>query len=307
MKNFRLIVFISSVLFCISPLSSPPLGLLLGLLLSQTIGHPFLKQNSRLTKILLQLSVIGLGFGMNLFEAAKAGKEGFLFTICSISITLAGGLILGKLLKIDQKISYLLSAGTAICGGSAIAAVGPIIDAKEEQMSVALGTVFILNALALFIFPMIGSDLGLSQYKFGMWAAIAIHDTSSVVGAAQKYGPQALQVAATVKLERALWIIPLSFVTALVFKNKKSPVHIPYFIFIFIAAMTLNTFLPFLHPANEMIVMAAKKGMTITLFLIGAGLSRTALRTVGFKPLLLGIILWVFISAGSLFVIETVI
>ena len=302
-ENVKKAIFLLAALACFTPFIDPPLGLLLGLLLSQTIGHPFIQHNKKATKILLQVCVVGLGFGMNLFEAMKAGKEGFLFTVASISITMLAGLFFGRIFKIGEKITYLIAAGTAICGGSAIAAVSPLIDAKEEEISVSLGTVFILNSIALLLFPIIGHALFMSNGQFGLWSAIAIHDTSSVVGAAQKYGEEALKIATTVKLERALWIIPLSFVTALVFRKNTGKVNIPWFIFLFVAAMALNTLLPAMQPMSHYIVLVAKKGLTLTLFLIGAGLTRKTLQAVGFKPFLLGILLWVIISVGSLAVI----
>ncbi|MDQ3020797.1 MAG: putative sulfate exporter family transporter [Bacteroidota bacterium] len=303
-KNERAskIIFIAGILFCLLPFVDPPIALLLGILLSQVNGLPFASYHAKLVKILLQISVVGLGFGMNLFEAAKAGKEGFLFTIATIALTFLVGIFLGRLFKIDKKIAYLISTGTAICGGSAIAAVSPVIGAKPEQISVSLGTVFILNSVALLIFPFIGHLFDLSQPQFGLWAAIAIHDTSSVVGAAAKYGTEALQIATTVKLERALWIIPLSLITAWAFRNKKSKINIPYFIFFFVGAMALNTFLPQFH-TGQIILLIARKGLTVTLFLIGSGLTAATLKAVGIKPLLLGIILWVLISVCSLLVI----
>ncbi len=299
----RKIIFILCVLFCILPFVDPPIALLLGIVFSQIFKNPFSKYNNRLTKILLQVSVVGLGFGMNLFEAAKAGKEGFIFTISTIVLTLIAGIFLGRLLKIDRIITFLISTGTSICGGSAIAAVSPIVGAKPEQMSVSLGIVFILNSVALFIFPLIGHFFDLSQSQFGLWSAIAIHDTSSVVGAAAKYGNEALKIATTVKLERALWIIPLSLFTAIFFKNKTGNLNIPYFIFFFIGAMALNTFIPQLQSTGLIILAIAKKGLTITLFLIGTGLSRENLKTIGLKPLMLGLILWILISVCSLIVI----
>lgn len=301
----RKIIFFVCLLICLLPFVDPPVALLLGIVLSQTIGHPYAKQNGKLTKIFLQVSVVGLGFGMNLFEAAEAGKEGLIFTICTIVLTFAAGILLGKYFKINDKIAYLISSGTAICGGSAIAAVSPVIGAKAEQMSVSLGTVFILNSIALFVFPLIGYFFNLTQTQFGLWSAIAIHDTSSVVGAAAKYGSEALQTATTVKLERALWIIPLSFVTAVAFRNRNSKITIPYFIFFFVIAMAINTFIPQLHSAGQVVLMLARKGLTITLFLIGAGMTRESLKAVGLKPLLLGIILWILISVVSLMVIMT--
>jgi len=299
----RKIIFIVCLLACLLPFIDPPIALLMGIILSQINGHPFAKYNSKVTKILLQASVVGLGFGMNLFEAAKAGQEGLIFTIATILITFTAGILLGKYFKIDNKIAYLITSGTAICGGSAIAAVSPVIGAKPEQMSVSLGTVFILNSIALFIFPLIGYFFKLTEPQFGLWSAIAIHDTSSVVGAAAKYGTEALKIATTVKLERALWIIPLSFVTALAFRNKETRISIPYFIFFFIAAMALNTFIPQMQSAGQVILMIAKKGLTVTLFLIGSGLTAASLKAVGIKPFLLGVILWILISVCSLIVI----
>ncbi|PXV67387.1 putative integral membrane protein (TIGR00698 family) [Dysgonomonas alginatilytica] len=300
-KFLKKAVFILLVILCLFPFVEPPVALLAGFILSFTIGHPYLHLNSKATKILLQASVVGLGFGMNLFEAMEAGKEGLIFTVSSIVLTLGFGLLLGKLFHISKKTSVLVSSGTAICGGSAIAAMVPIIDANEEETSVSLGVIFVLNSVALFIFPVIGHLLSMTQEQFGLWSAIAIHDTSSVVGAAHKYGEEALKIATTIKLERALWIIPLSFVTALLYRKGK--VSIPYFIFLYVIAMVINTFVPAIQYVSPAIVMVAKRGLTLTLFLIGAGLSKEALKNIGIKPLLQGIILWVFISVMSLVVI----
>lgn len=288
---------------CLTPFIDQSLALLLGLIFSQTLGHPFLTHNKKITKTLLQYSVVGLGFGMNLFDAMKAGQEGFVFTISSIAVILVLGFVIGKALSIKRNTTLLISSGTAICGGSAIAAISPVIDAKEDEISVSLGVVFILNAIALFIFPSIGHYLNLTQHQFGVWSAIAIHDTSSVVGAAQKFGEEALQVATTIKMERALWIIPLSLGMALVFKSDKNKISIPYFILFFVAAMAINTYFPQTHEIGKYIVLIAKKGLTLTLFLIGAGLTREALKSVGLKPLLLAVILWGVISVASLAVI----
>ena len=210
------------------------------------------------------------------------------------------GLLVGKLFKINRNTRLLIASGTAICGGSAIAAVSPIIDAKEDEISISLGTVFILNSLALLIFPFVGHYFNLSQQQFGLWSAIAIHDTSSVVGTASQYGSEALKIATTVKLERALWIIPLSIVVAIFYRGQKNKIKIPWFILLFVVAMLINTFLPVLHSITPVIVLIARKGLTITLLLIGAGLSRKAIKNVGAMPLLLGILLWVFISVGSI-------
>lgn len=299
----REIVFILAVLLCLSPLITPPLALLLGFIIAQFIGHPYLHLNHKATSILLQVSVVGLGFGMNVTSAMKAGKEGIIFTIVSIIGTLIIGFLMGKFLKIEKKTSYLISAGTAICGGSAIAAISPVIKAEEKQISVALGTIFILNSIALLLFPAIGHSFHLTQSQFGLWCAIAIHDTSSVVGAASKYGPQALEIATTVKLARALWIIPVAFLSTLLFKNKGGKIKIPYFIGLFVLAMIANTYSTFVQHYSSYLTTIAKAGLTLTLFLIGSGLNRKVLKSVGFRPLLQGIILWIIISATSLWVI----
>jgi len=296
-------IFLIVAIACLTPFVEPPVALFLGIVLAQLVGNPHEKYNHKATSLLLKISVVGLGFGMNAMEAAQAGKQGILFTVASISLTFLIGLAAGKLMAINKKTAILISTGTAICGGSAIAAVAPVIGAKENEISVSLATVFILNSIALLIFPPIGNWFHLSQSQFGMWAAIAIHDTSSVVGAAHKFGAQALQIATTVKLERALWIIPVSFIMALAFKSSKNKIKIPWFIFFFVVAMFLNTFLSQLHQFDQGIVYAAKRGLTLTLFLIGAGLTRNALNTVSFRPMVLGVLLWVMISVSSLFVI----
>ena len=302
-KNLSQIKFVICALACLTPYVSPPIALLLGFAFSQIFTNPFIKYNNKITNYLLQFSVVGLGFGMNLFEAAEAGKQGLIFTVASILITLLLGIVLGKLLSLKKNTTVLISSGTAICGGSAIAAISPVIDAQEDEMSVSLGTVFILNAIALFIFPLIGHYFELSQHQFGLWAAVAIHDTSSVVGAAHKYGEEALQIATTVKMERALWIIPLSLILAVIFKKKTNKIKIPYFILFFVVAMVINTFVPATKEISPYLVLVAKRGLTLTLFFIGAGLTRSALKNVGIKPFLLGLILWIFISTSSLWVI----
>lgn len=301
----REVIFLLAVVLCLSPLISPPIALLMGLIIAQFIGHPYLHLNHKATHILLQVSVVGLGFGMNVTSALKAGKEGILYTIVSIIGTLVIGFFMGKFLKIEKKTSYLISTGTAICGGSAIAAISPVIKAEEKQISVALGTIFILNSAALFLFPFIGHQLNLSQSQFGMWCAIAIHDTSSVVGAASKYGPQALEIATTVKLARALWIIPVAFLSTFIFKNKESKIKIPYFIGLFVLAMIANTYIPFVQQYNHYLTNIAKAGLTLTLFLIGCGLNRKTISSVGFKPLIQGVILWVIIATAALWAVTT--
>ena len=297
------IVFVLAIIFCLTPLASPPIALAVGLVLALTIGHPYIHLNHKATKILLQVSVVGLGFGMNLGKIMQVGKEGIMFTIVSIFGTLTLGFLIGKWLSIHKKTSHLIASGTAICGGSAIAAVGPILNASDQEMSVALGTVFILNSIALFIFPIIGHILKLTQTQFGFWAGIAIHDTSSVVGAAAKYGNAALQIATTVKLARALWIVPVALLTSFLFKGKSKKISIPYFIFLFILASILRTYISQVAAVSEHIVHAAETGLTITLFLIGAGLSKNVIKSVGVKPLVQGIILWAIISVSSLMII----
>lgn len=281
---------------------TPPVALFLGLAFALLCGQAHPKFNKKTSKYLLQYSVVGLGFGMNLHAALASGKEGMEFTILSVVGTMLIGWFIGrKVLKVDRDTSYLISSGTAICGGSAIAAVGPVLQAKDSEMSVALGTIFVLNAIALFVFPVIGHWLGMSQHEFGTWAAIAIHDTSSVVGAGAAYGEEALKVATTIKLTRALWIIPLAFVTSFLFKSKGQKVSIPWFIFFFILAMVVNTYLLAGAPqVGQIINHIARKGLTITLFFIGASLSRDVLKSVGVKPLVQGVLLWMVISLGTL-------
>ena len=301
--TLRQLVFGLLLVFCLTPWASPPIALALGLLLAQSIGNPFSSQTKKATARLLQFSVIGLGFGMNAHAAVQAGKEGIIFTVVSIFGTLLLGFLVGRWLGLGRHVVHLISCGTAICGGSAIAAIGPVLRAKEEEMSVALGTVFVLNALALFAFPPIGHALAMTQHQFGLWCAIAIHDTSSVVGAAAAYGNQALAVATAVKLARALWIIPVALGTALVFRQKGVKITIPYFIFGFVAAMLVNTFVPAAQPWGPVLVRLAKIGLTVTLFFIGAGLSVKVVRSVGAKPYVLGAVLWLIISASSLYLI----
>lgn len=282
---------------------SPAVALFMGIALALTIGAPYPKANKKVSKYLLQAAVVGLGFGMNLHSALAAGREGMLFTIVSVVGVMILGVTLGRLLKVNPKNAYLISSGTAICGGSAIAAVSPIIDADENDTSLALATIFILNAIALFIFPPIGHALGLSEQQFGTWAAIAIHDTSSVVGAGAAYGQEALQVATTIKLTRALWIFPLALVSILVFRSKGKKIAIPWFILMFIGAMLLNTYLNIPQQISSIVVMLSKKALGVTLFLIGCGLSVGAIKKVGAKPLVLGILLWAIISVATLLVV----
>lgn len=298
--SFREVIFIGTALLCLHPQVSPPTALLLGLVLAQCIGHPYLHLNAKASHFLLQVSIVGLGFGINLSQALKAGKTGVGLTMLSISSVLLLGIFIGKIAKIDKKVAYLISVGTAICGGSAIAAVSPAIKAEEKQVSIALGTIFILNAIALFAFPAIGHCLNLSQSQFGLWCAIAIHDTSSVVGAASKYGQNALEIATTVKLLRAIWIIPLVLLSSMLFKNKDRKIKVPYFIGWFALAVMVNTYSPAMKQYGHYLVSFAKSGLALSLFLIGSGLSYSALKSVGFRPLLQGAVLWVCVSGLSL-------
>lgn len=292
------------VLLCASAFVSPAVALLMGIVLALAFGNPYPKFSKKGSKIALQVSVVGLGFGMNLYESLAAGKEGMLFTIVSVIGVMCIGVLLGKWLKIDKKNAYLISTGTAICGGNAIAAVGPVIKADDDQMSISLATIFILNAIALFIFPPIGEWIGLSQQQFGMWAAIAIHDTSSVVGAGAAYGEEALKVATTVKLTRALWIIPLAIASSFIFRSQGRKISIPWFILLFVVAMVLNTFLPIPEALTGGIVMVSRKILCMTLFLIGSGLSVASIKKVGVKPLGLGVLLWFIISVVTLLVVS---
>ena len=292
-------LFFVGLILAASGLISPPIALLGGLIYGFGLAHPFHVESKRLAKFLLQASVVALGFGMNLHEVVHAGRSGFLYTAVSITVAMLLGLGLGYLIHVGEKPAFLISAGTAICGGSAIAAVGLIAEANEEEMAVALGSVFILNSVALFLFPFIGSLLHMTQAQFGLWSALAIHDTSSVVGATAKYGPTALAVGTTIKLARALWIVPLSFVTALTLKSK-ARVQWPWFIFIFCLAALMNTVLPAWNHAFSALNQLGKSGLTVTLFLIGTGLNRKTVQRVGFRPLFQGLILWTIVGTSTL-------
>ena len=306
------IAFVVLILAACCPNVASWMALMAGIVYAFIFGGPaFPKFAKKTQKYLLQGCVVGLGFGMNLQAALASGKDGMMFTIISVAAVMILGFIVGKILKVDTKTSYLVSSGTAICGGSAIAAVAPVVDADDKQMSVSLGTIFVLNALALLIFPPLGHYLELSNQQFGEWAAIAIHDTSSVVGAAAAYSDESLQVAAMVKCTRALWILPLALVTMLFFRKNSGKGKldvIPWFIFLFAIAMVINTYL---FPAigvpsavGTTIVTIAKRGFAITLFLIGTGLSKAALQKCGAKPFIQGVILWAAIGVGSLLAIK---
>lgn len=295
---FFLLLFIS-----FTPWVSASLALVLGILFALIIKNPYEKEAAKAVKLTLKIAVVGLGFGMNFYSAINAGKDGMILTIITIVLVLFLGYWVGKWLNMSRKTSCLVSSGTAICGGSAIAAVAPILKSSEKETSVALATIFVLNAIALFIFPLIGHALDLSQYEFGLWSAVAIHDTSSVVGAASQYGEEALEVATTVKLGRALWIIPLTLFISVIHRNKESKIKIPYFILLFIAAMLISTFVPQLSSVYEWISYLSKRLLVATLFLIGTGISLKTIQTVGFKSLGLGVVLWIIVSVVSLFLI----
>ena len=283
---------------------SPPIALCAGILYGLALTHPFAADSKALSKFLLQASIVALGFGMNLHEVLKAGRSGFIYTALGITFAMLAGLAIGKFLSVRGTTSYLISTGTAICGGSAIAAVGPILHASEEEMAISLGTVFILNSIALFTFPAIGRALQLSQPQFGLWAALAIHDTSSVVGAATRYGTEALIIATTVKLARALWIVPLAFFTAAI-KRDKSKITIPWFILFFFLAAVVNTYGPQDTHLSQSFFTLGKLGLTATLFLIGTSISRNTLKEVGWRPLAQGVLLWLLVGAASLYFIRT--
>lgn len=313
-------IFIAGVIVTASSFVSPPFALALGILFGLTVAHPFPRESKTMSTWLLQASVVGLGFRMDLEQVIRAGRSGFLYTLLGISFALLLGTGLGRLLRVPGKSSLLISTGTAICGGSAIAALGPIIQAGEEQMAVSLATVFVLNSVALFIFPGIGAALRMTQSQFGLWAALAIHDTSSVVGAAAKYGPEALAVGTTVKLARALWIVPLSLAAAALRRSAasspgapagagssaaaKPKIQWPWFIGLFCLAAVVNTYVPAGARVYAALSTAAKIGLTVTLFLIGSGISRGSLRQVGVRPLLQGVLLWIAVGLASLWLIR---
>jgi uncharacterized integral membrane protein (TIGR00698 family) len=296
-------IFVVGILLAGSGFASPPLALALGLAFGLFFHHPYKNESRKLSKLLLHASVVGLGFGMNLQEVIRAGRHAFLYTLLSISFTMVVGAALGTLFSVQRTSAFLISTGTAICGVSAIAAVGPVSGATQEQMAVSLATVFVLNSAGLLIFPGLGRMLGLNQVQFGLWAALAIHDTSSVVGAAAKYGTVALSVGTTVKLARALWIVPVTIGTA-VARRSKARIQWPWFIALFVLAAVCNTYAPSSALAYGMLSRLARLALTATLYLIGSGISREALKRVGQGPLLQGIVLWFLVSVGSLWIIR---
>ncbi|MGH9742526.1 MAG: YeiH family protein [Candidatus Acidiferrum sp.] len=297
------IIFVLALVLSFTGFISPPLALTIGIIFGLSFTHPFASVARKSARILLQVCVVALGFGMNLYAVIKVGRSGFVYTAMGISFALLMGLTLGRILRVRGNSSFLITAGTAICGGSAIAAIGPILHADDEEMAVSLGTVFILNSVALLLFPLIGVLLHLSQTQFGLWAALAIHDTSSVVGAAAKYGKEALIVGTTVKLARALWIVPLALATAAV-KHSKSRIKLPWFILFFCLAAILNTYVPVISRLSHYLFALGRLGLTATLFLIGTGISRATLKEVGWRPMLQGILLWLVVGVTSLYFIR---
>lgn len=300
MKRISQYLFFIIPILCLFPFFSPPLALFCGIVLSLIGIHSPIPNTGKLTKYLLQASIVLMGFGMSLTEVLETGKTGFVITAVTVFVTFLVGILLGKIFKVDKTISLLVSGGTSICGGSAIAAIAPVINAKNNQISFALVVIFVLNAIALFIFPMIGHWLNMDQTHFGYWAAIAIHDTSSVVGACATYGDVALQTGTTVKLTRTLWIIPLAFFISLMNRNKTSKIAIPWFILFFLLAIIAVTYIPGLDTINEYLVYLGRRGMTISLFFIGASIKLSEVKTVGIYPFLQGICLWIVISVLSL-------
>jgi uncharacterized integral membrane protein (TIGR00698 family) len=297
------VLFVAGLAFCVTPWASPPLALLAGLVFGAVASHPYPGESRQISKYLLQAAVVGLGFGMNLHQVLSAGRSGFLYTAVGIAFALMVGTAIARLVAVDRRAAFLISTGTAICGGSAIAAVGPVLGATEDEMSVSLGTVFLLNSVALLTFPAIGTALQLSQTQFGLWAALAIHDTSSVVGACAKYGAVALATGTTVKLARALWIVPITVATA-VKTGSKTRIQWPWFILFFCLAAMANTYLLAGLPVYQLLSQAGKLMLVFTLFLIGATLSPSALRKVGPRPLIQGVLLWIVVGVASLLMIR---
>jgi uncharacterized integral membrane protein (TIGR00698 family) len=300
-------IFYVGIIVSASGLIGPPLALAAGLAFGLSVAHPLYAESRGLSKFLLQAAVVCLGFGMNLKEVVHAGASGFLYTAISITFVLSLGVLLGRMLQVGKTQSLLISFGTAICGGSAIAAMGPILNANEEEMAVSLGTVFVLNSVALLLFPPIGHLLHFTQTQFGLWAALAIHDTSSVVGAAAKYGATALAVGTTVKLARALWIAPLAIATAML-KKSKAKVNWPWFILYFCVAAVVASYLPHYVPQSADLFSGlyrlGRAALTVVLFLIGAGINRNTLKEVGARPLVQGVVLWIIVASLSLWAIH---
>ncbi len=295
----RKLLFFGCLVFVLTRWATPPLALGCGLVFGLSFANPFPRQVPKLSKRLLQICVVGLGFSMNLHDVWQVGRSGFLYTILGIAFVMMAGMTLARLLKVTSNNGFLIAVGTAICGGSAIAAIGPVVEATDEEMSVSLSTVFILNSLALILFPVVGRALGLSQEQFGLWAALAIHDTSSVVGAGIKYGAVALAVATTVKLARAMWIAPVALIAA-AGKRQWSEIKWPWFILLFLGATIARSYLSGGAHLFNFAGSVSKTGLVLTLYLIGSCISRQSLRSVGPRPLIHGTLLWLIVAAISL-------
>lgn len=298
--NKTSLIFFAAAAFCLTPWVSSPSALVLGFILSSLGLVPQSIPTGRITKKLLAWSIVGLGFGIHLGEALSVTGKGIGLIVVTIFGTLLLGTLVARLINLNRSTGFLIAAGTSICGGSAIAAVAPAIKANDEETALALATVFVLNSIALFIFPVIGHALALDQHTFGTWAAIAIHDTSSVVGAASAYGEEALKIATTLKLARALWIIPVALISAMLFNNSGSKVKIPYFIFFYCLAILVSDYLPQFETLYQSVFVIAKRTLVVCLFLIGCSISVTKLRSAGAKPMLFGLGLWAVISLTSL-------
>jgi uncharacterized integral membrane protein (TIGR00698 family) len=296
-------VFLAVLLACCLPWCTPPVALAAGLFIGLAGLNPWPQQSFSVSKILLKISVVGLGFGMTSATVFQTGRTTFLYTGIGITLAVTAGVLLGRFLSVPFNSAFLISAGTAICGASAIAAVCPIIDAREEETAVSFSTVFVLNSIGLLIFPLIGAAFQLSQTQFGLWAALAIHDTSSVVGAGMRYGPLALTIGATVKLVRSLWIIPLVIGSAFALRSR-ARIAWPWFILLFAVATWINGAFPEQRPLWQTISHAGRTGFTITLFLIGSGLRRSAIARIGWRPLAMGVMLWILIASVTLACIE---
>ena len=299
------LIFALLLILCLIFNLAPGIALGVGLIFGLVVSNPYKNLTKKLTKYMLQASVVGLGFAMDFHKVIEAGQDGFLYTTFTIAATLLLGFALGKLFRVNSIIAYLISAGTAICGGSAIAAICSVVRANDQQISISIGIIFVLNAIALFIFPAIGHYYGLSQNEFGIWSAIAIHDTSSVVGASSSYGHESLIIATTVKLARALWIVPLVFLSAMLFKNPDTKINFPYFILFFFMASIIRTYVPSIEANSERILIIAKAGLAITLFLIGSNITVESVKQIGVKPLILGVLLWVLVLVSSLWAVKT--
>ena len=310
--RFRQVCFGAGFLFAFSPWASPAIALTLGIALALSLENPFSSLGSRASGFMLRIGVVLLGFGMSLPKVLEVGRDGALMAAVTIAATMLLGFALGRGLKVDPRTSTLISAGTAVCGGSAIAAMAAVIGAVEGEIAVALGTVFLLNAVALYVFPLLGEFLNMAPDVFGMWAGIAIHDLSSVVGAASQFGSDALQIATAVKLSRTLWIVPLAFVATAWIRSTNSgagesagsdansKIRPPYFILLFLLASLSRELSPTVEAVAPTLALTAKAFLTAALFVIGAGISPAALRQVGWQPMVQGLVLWIFISSTAL-------